>query len=188
MKAAWQREKLEFLREKPLKERAADIRRKAMEMEQKFKLDQKKRLSWGIVCLTLMVCLYHPHSPLLSNIGLGLMVLSAAAGLASYYVLRRRFRESRPELSRREYLAEQRKNMREQILVLGLNGALLAPPAFLGLYLWQTAWSHLRAEALLVTPLIIIVFASCILAMLWKIRKELLPAIKEIDRELNRSD
>jgi len=78
--------------------------------------------------------------------------------------------------------------MREQIFVLFLNGALLGPPACFGLYLWAAAWSHSKAEALLVTLLIIIVFASCVLAMLWKIGKELLPAIKEIDRELNQSE
>jgi hypothetical protein len=115
VKAARQREKLEFLREKPLKERAADIRRKAMEMDEKFKREQKKQLSWGLVCLVLPACLYNPHLPLRSNAGLGLMVLSAAAGPAFHHVLRRRFRESRPELPRREYLAEQRKNIRERI-------------------------------------------------------------------------
>jgi hypothetical protein len=184
-KAIWQREKLEFLREKSLKERAADIRRKAEELEQKFKREQKTRLTYGIICLVLMASQYDPHLPLLSNAGLGLMVLCGAAGLASYCVLRRRYRESRLELPRREYLAEQRKNLREQILVLCLNAFLLVPPAGFGLYLWQAGWSHSEAQILLIILLIVIALVSCVLALLWKIFKELLPAIREIDLELN---
>ena len=187
-KAVWQREKLEFLQEKPLKERAADIRRKAMEMEQKFKREQKTRLSWGIICLVLLAGQYNPHLPLLSNAGLGLMVLSLSAAFASYYVLRRRFRESRPELPRREYLAEQRKSIRGQIRVLWLNSVLLGLPALFGLFLWQAALAHSKAGVLLMIYLVVIAFALCVLAMLWKIRKKLLPVIREIDKELNESE
>ena len=187
-KAAWAREKSEFLREKPPKERAAYIKRKAIEIDRKLKNELRIRLSLGLLCLILLAGQYDPHLPILSNVGLGMMLLFAALGLACHFILILRFRESRPELPRKEYLAEQRKMIASRIRVLRLAVAFILPPALFGLILWQATQLQSKAVIMMITNLAAITLVTGLLAVHLKIRKQLWPMIREIDQELNRSD
>jgi uncharacterized membrane protein YqjE len=184
-KAIWEREKQEFLSEMPIRERAADIMRKAEGIEKKIKADQKKQLLWGIVCLVLLASRYNPSLPLLSNIGLGILVLFAGIGLASNYVFSRRLRDSRLALPRKEYLTEQKKSVMGLVKIMRLNMVFVLPCGLTGALLWQWGQSHSKAAIILIACLVAIALICGLIAITWKIRKKLMPAIKEIDQELD---
>lgn len=189
VKAAWQKEKFDgYLFVTPLKQITSDIRRKAEQMDQKFIREQKRYITLASVGLLMLACLYDRQLPPLANIGLGIMVLCGAIALFSNYILKRRYRETRPELPRKEYLADQREKILARIRLVRRNMMWLLMPSFAGFLLWEIVQAHSKLEVLLLVNIAVI---GCIAAIWlgWRhLTKELLPVLEEIDRELTAPD
>jgi hypothetical protein len=184
LKAEWLEEKRKYRLEMSPKQRAAEIRRRAEEAERAYKRDERKKISWGLVGLALLASEFRRHAPLLANVGLGIMILCGTIAIASYFILRRRFEKSRPELPRREYLAEQKAKITIQIKLVERTIMWLLMPAFAGFALHMSAQSHSNAEVLLI---VIVVMIGCAIGI-WCgrriVRKKLLPMLEDIEQEL----
>ena len=186
-KAAWQRARLEFIREKPIAERIAEIERKAEEEERKFKRDLHRQLLFGTLCLILMACGFDRRLSVFSNVGLGVMILCLAIGIGSSYVLKRRLREYHPELPDKEFLAEERGMITAKINLLRCGLRYLLPAGLLGLFFWQAFWSRTYANVLVILSIAVISYITALFFGRRKI-KELMPILEEIDQEIAESD
>jgi hypothetical protein len=183
-KAAWQREKQQYQAEMSSEERAARIGRIAEERERKYRRDLQKQLTLGSLCLILLATQYDRHLPLVSNLGLGVMVLCGAIALGFHYVMKRRLREASRGLPREEYLAEQKEIILARIKILWGNLTWLLGPAFAGFLVWVIAGTNSKATILVFISLAIITGVITIWCIRRMIRKDLLPMIEDIDQEL----
>jgi uncharacterized protein YneF (UPF0154 family) len=184
LKAAWLEEKRAYLLEMSPKQRAAEIRRKAEETERAYNREQRKKLSWGLLGLAVLASEFRRHAPLLANVGLGIMILCGAIAIASYFILKRRFEKTRPELPRREYLTEQKAKIMTQIKLVERTMIWLLIPGFAGFALHVSASAHSRSEVIL---FVIIAMIGCLAGVLGSrriIRKKLLPMLEDIEQEL----
>jgi len=184
VKAAWQREKLQYQAEMSPKERAAAIRRKAEEMDREHKRALQKQLALGLICLVLLAGRFDRHSPLISNLGLGIMVVCGATALGSQYVSKRGLTESHRELPREEYLANRRRKVMARIKRLRRNTTWILVPGLAGFLVWQIPSAHSKSAVLVLISLA----AAASVITVWCIRrivkKRLLPTLEKIDREL----
>ena len=184
VKAAWQREKLRYRSEMSPKERAAAIRRKAEEMEREQKRALQKQLSLGLICLALLAGRFDRHLPLMSNLGLGIMVVCGAIALGAHYFLKRRSRESHRELPREEYLADKRRKVVARIRLLRRKTTWILVPALAGFLAWQIPRAHSKFAVVVLISLAVIVYVITVWCIGRIVKKELLPVIEDIDREL----
>jgi hypothetical protein len=184
LRAAWQREKAAYFHQIDAKAIMVDTREKAMKRDRDFKRQQRTQILCGLLCLGLMATMYRREDPLLSNAGLIVMLLCFALMLASSIILKYRLRESHPWLPEEEFLDEERKKIVAQIGLLQRNAKWFFIPSILGLLAWQAGQSHsvqmVAALALIVT----LASAAMFWFYRWKLRKDLLPMLEEIDREL----
>jgi len=184
VKAAWQREKAAYLHEMDPKAIMADTRQKAMKMDRDFARQQMTQILCGLLCLGLMAAGYRRENPLPANAGLIVMLLCLALMLAGSVILKFRLRESHPELPREEYLAEQRKKIAARIALLRRNVRWFFIPSILGLLTWQTGLSHSVQMAVALVVIVTLSSAGIFWFYRWKLRKDLLPILEDIDREL----
>jgi Na+/melibiose symporter-like transporter len=184
VKAAWQREKLRYRSEMSPKERAAAIRRKAEELERERKRALQKQLGLGLICLVLLAGRFDRHLPLISNLGLGIMVVCGAIALGAHYVLKRRLEESHRELPREEYLADKRRKILAQIKMLRNNTTWILVPALAGFLAWQIPSAHSKFAMVVLIGLTVIVCVITIWCIRRIVKKKLLPVLEDIDREL----
>ncbi len=189
IRAAWQREEFEgYLFETPPKRIAADLRRKAGAMDRQFARDQTQQILWGLLYFGLMALRYDSRLPIYANVGVTLILLAGAHYLISSFILRSRFRLNQSELPGKEYLAEQRKRIMARISALRRNMIWSLIPLTTGLGLWLAAILHSPYGVALVVTLM----ASTTIASAWfcnrRIRKEFLPSLEAIEREIAASD
>jgi hypothetical protein len=183
-KAKWLEEKRQYLLEMSPKQRAAEIRRKAEEIEKKYKRSEREKLWLGMLGLALLASLFRPHGPLAANAGIGILILCGAMALKSYFILKHRFEKFRRDLPRKEYLAEQRTKIITQIKLVERTMIWLLIPGFAGLALHLSAQFPSRLE---IIPFVIIAIIGCAAGVLCGrkiVRKKLLPILEDIEREL----
>jgi FtsH-binding integral membrane protein len=184
VKAAWQREKAAYFHKVDPKAIMADTKQKAMKMDRDFKRQQRTQILCGLLCLGLMAAWYRREGPLLANAGLIVMLLCCALMLAGSIILKYRLRESHPELPREEYLAEQRKKIAARIALLRRNVRWFFIPSLLGLLTWQLGLSHSVQMVVALVIIATLVSTGAFWFYRWKLRKDLLPILDDIDREL----
>jgi hypothetical protein len=184
VKAAWQREKAAYSCEMDPKAIMADTRQKAMKVDRDFTRQQRVQIVCVLLCLGLTAAGYRREDPLLANAGLIVMLLCLALMLAGSVILRFRLKESHPELPREEYLAEQRKKIAARIALLRRNARWFLIPSLLGLLTWQTGLSHSVQMVVALVLIVTLASAGIFWFYRWKLGKELLPLLDDIDREL----
>ena len=155
-----------------------------MKMDRDFKRQQITRILCGLLCLGIMATWYRREDPLLANAGLIVMLLCLALMLAGSIVLKYRLRDSHPERSREEFLDEERKKIAARIALLRRNLMWLFIPSMLGFLTWQIALAHSIQMVIALAVIAAIASAGAFWLYRWKLRKDLLPILKEIDREL----
>jgi hypothetical protein len=185
LKAAWQREKAAHARSIDAEAIMAETREKAMKMDQEFVRQQRVQIICGLFCLVLLASGYRREGPLLVNAGLIVMLLGLALMLAGSIILKFRLRQSHPELPREEYLAEQRKKIEARIALLRRNTRWFFIPSMAGFLMWQMGLSHSLEIAVALVILVALASAGMLWFYRWKLRKDLLPILEEIDRELS---
>lgn len=185
-KAAWQRHKraVAFSR-MTVKEQIEEIKRICEARDRRFKNSQLRLLLIGITVLIFLACCLDRRLSILSNIGLGMMILCFSVWLISTYVLQRNLRETHYELPEREFEMAERAKTMAQIHHLKWSIFLLLPATCLGFLLWQVAPGHSLLRILLASTAVV---ASYILSFWFfcKMRKQPLALLEAIDEELRR--
>jgi hypothetical protein len=184
LRAAWQREKAAYFRQIDVKAIVAETKQLAMKRDRDFKRQQWTQILCGLFFLAIMATWYRREGPLLSNAGLIVMLLCLALMLAGSIILKYRLRESHPWLPEKEFLAEQRNKIAARIGLLRCNAKWLLIPCLLGLLTWQIAMSPSVLMAVALISIAAIVYAGAFWFYRWKLRKELLPMLNDIEREL----
>ena len=184
VKAAWQREKAMYFHEVDPKAILADTKQKAMKRHRDFNRQQMTQILCGLFCLGMLAAEYRREGPLLANAGLTVMLLGLALMLAGSVIMRYRLRESHPWLPEEEFLAEERKKIAARIALLRRNVTWFLIPALFGFLAWQAGLSH--SVKMVVALVVIVALASVGIFWFyrWKLRKDLLPILDDIDREL----
>jgi hypothetical protein len=184
LKAAWQREKAAYPCKQDFKAITAETKKKAEQRDRDFKRQQRTRVLCGLLCLGLMATFFRREGPLLANAGLIVMLLCLALMLAGSIILKYRLRESHPELPSEEYLAEERKKIEARIALLRRNATWLLIPCMSGFLTWQIALSHSAGMVVALVAIAAIASSGMLCLYRWKLRKDLLPVLEDIDREL----
>jgi|GEM_PF-2127500 putative effector of murein hydrolase LrgA (UPF0299 family) len=184
VKAAWQREKAMYFHEVDPKAILADTKQKAMKRHRDFNRQQMTQILCGLLCLGMMASGYRRADPPISNAGLVLMLLCLALMLAGSVILKYRLRVSHPWLPEKEFVAEEREKIAARIALLRRNVKWFLIPALLGFVAWQAGLAH---SAKMVIALVVVATLACagiFWFYRWKLRKDLLPILEDIDREL----
>jgi hypothetical protein len=184
LKAAWQREKAAYSREIDTKAILAETKKKAMEMDRDFNYQQRIQILYGLCCLGLLATCYRRENPLIANAGLIVMLLSLASMLAGSIILKYRLRESHPWLPEKEFLNEERKKIVARIALLRRNTRWLFIPSIAGLLMWQVKLPLSVGMAVALVIIVALISAGAFLFYRWKLRKDLLPLLEDIDRDL----
>jgi hypothetical protein len=184
VKAAWQREKAMYFHEVDPKAILADTKQKAMKRHRDFNRQQITQILCGLFCLGMLAAEYRREGPLLANAGLTVMLLGLALMLGGSVILKYRLRVSHPWLPEKEFVAEEREKIAARIALLRRNVKWFLIPALLGFVAWQAGLAH---SAKMVIALVVVATLACagiFWFYRWKLRKDLLPILEDIDREL----
>jgi hypothetical protein len=184
LKAAWQREKATYSRKKDFKAITAETKRQVEQRDREFDRKQRTQILCGLLCLGIMATWCRRDSPLLANAGLIVMLLCLALMLAGSIILRYRQRESHPWLPEEEFLNEERTKIVARIALLRRNMMWLFIPAMSGFLTWQTMLSHSLQMVVALVVIAAIVSAGMFWLYRWKLQKDLLPELDDIDHEL----
>jgi hypothetical protein len=188
LRAAWQREKAAYPpRKVDTKAILAETLKKAEQRNREFKRQQMTQIICGLICLALMADWYQREGPLLANVGLILMLLCLALMLAGTIILRYRLRKSHPWLPEEEFLNEQREKIVARIALMRRNTMWLFIPCMLGFLTWQIELSHSVGMVVALAAIAAIATAGMLWLYRWKLRKDLLPILKDIDRDLEQA-
>jgi hypothetical protein len=182
LKASWQRHKAAFKID--AEAIMAETRDKVMKKDRDFARQQRTQILCGLVCLGMIATWCRRDNPLIANAGLIVMLLCLALMLAGSIILKYRLRESHPELPAEKYLAEQRKKVCDRIALLRRNTMWLLIPCMSGFLIWQIALSHSIQMAVALLAIAATVSAGLFCFYRWKLRKDLLPELEAIDRDL----
>ena len=184
VKAAWQREMAAYPCEVDQRAIMLDTMQKAKKRDREFARQQITQILCGLFCLGMLAAGYRRGDPLLAKAGLVVMLLCIALMLAGSIILKFRLRESHPELPDEEFLAEERKQIVARIALLRRNVRWFLIPALLGFLAWQAGLAH--SVKMVVALAVIVTLASTGIFWFyrWKLRKDLLPILEDIDREL----
>jgi hypothetical protein len=184
LKTAWQRERAAYPWDDDPKTILAETKKLAMKRDRDFRLQQWIQILCSLFGLGNMVTLCRRDNPLVANAGLIVMLLGMALMLAGIIILRYRLRESHPWLPDEEFLNEERKKIEARIALLRRNVIWLLIPSITGFLMWQIALS----SSVQWTVAIIIHAAIALIGMFlfyrWKLRRDLLPILEGIDRDL----
>jgi uncharacterized membrane protein (DUF485 family) len=183
VKAAWQREKSMYPSEIDPEQMVADVMRRAMEEDRKFAQEQKKQILWGLLAWVLIASRYKSQAPLLGNLGLAITVLGIALMLSGSIILKYRMRVSHPELPPREYLAEQRKKIAARIAIFKRNIWILIP-TILGFAAYSAAPLNTIHRIAVFAIFAVLAFVGCFWFTRRKMKRDLLPLLEGIDREI----
>jgi hypothetical protein len=184
LRAAWQREKAAYFHQIDVKAIVAETKQLAMKRDRDFNRQQRTQILCGFIFLGIMATWYRREGPMISNAGLIVMLLCLAFMLAGSIILKYRLRESHPWLPEEEFLCEKRNKIVARIGLLRRNAKWLLIPCLLGFLTWQIALSHSVLMAGALIGIAAIAYAGAFLFYQWKLRKELLPMLNDIDREL----
>jgi hypothetical protein len=184
VKAAWQREIADYPCEMDIEAAMADTKQKSEETDRKFARQQTTQILCGLLCLVLIATEYRRDGPLLANAGLIVMLLCFALMLAGSIILKFRLRASHPWLPEEEFLAEQRQKIVARIALLRRNVKWFLIPGMLGLLAWQAGLSHSVQMIIALAVVAAFSFAGIFWFYRWKLRKDLLPVLEDIDRDL----
>ena len=94
-----------------------------------------------------------------------------------------RARVSHPWLPEKEFLAEEREKIAARIALLRRNVWLVIPALF-GLLAWQAGLSHSAKIVVALVAIVALAGAGAFWFYRWKFRKDLLPILEDIDRDL----
>ena len=184
LKAAWQREKELYPWDEDPKEILAKTKELAMKKDRDFNRKLRTQILCGLVCLGIMATWCSRDNPLLANAGLIVMLLCLALMLAGSIILKYRQRQPRFWLPSEEFLADERKNVCGRIALLRRNTRWLFIPCMSGFLTWQIALSHSRQMVIALVVIAAVASAGSFWLYRWKLRKELLPELESIDRDL----
>ncbi len=185
LRAAWQREKAAYPPHKvDTKAILAQTMKLAKQRDREFKRQQMTQIICGLLCLAFMADWYRREGPLLANAGLILMLLCLALMLAGSIILRYRLRKSHPWLPEEEFLNEERKKIVARLALMRRNTMWLSIPCMLGFLTWQIALSHSLNMVIALVAIAAIASAGMFCLYRWKLRKDLLPMLEDIDRDL----
>jgi hypothetical protein len=184
VKAAWQREMAAYSCKIDAKAIMADTRQKVMKRDRDFNRQQRMQILCGLFCIGVMASWYRSEDPPLAKAGLIVMLLGLALMLAGSVIMKYRLRKSRPWLPREQFLAELRKKTEARMALLRRNIRWFLIPALLGFLSWQAGQSHSIQMVVAFVLIVILGFAGLFWFYRWKLRKDLLPLLEDIDREL----
>ncbi len=183
VKAAWQREKAAYAREIDPRAIMLDTKQKARKRDREFARQQMTQILCVLLCLGMMAAGYRRADPPIANAGLIVMLLCLALMLAGSVILKYRLRVSHPWLPEKEFLAEEREKIAARIALLRRNVWLVIPALF-GLLAWQAGLSHSAKIVVALVAIVAVAGAGAFWFYRWKLRKDLLPILEDIDREL----
>ena len=184
VKAAWQREMDAYPCEMDPRAIMLDTIQKAKKRDRDFVRQQMTQILCGLFCLGMLAARFRREDPLLSNAGLIVMLLGLALMLAGSIILKFRLRESHPELPDEEFLTEEREQIVARIALLRRNVKWFLIPAILGFLAWQAGLAHSVQMVIALVVIATLASAGAFLFYRWKLRKDLLPILEDIDREL----
>jgi hypothetical protein len=146
LKAALEERKFEgYLFERPARQIALEVRRKAGSIEEKYKAQDIQAISAGLFVILMTYFWFDRWAPWWSNFGVGLAgmgVLLQMACVARLYLPGRRICF---DLPREAFLAEERKRLRARIRILGHEVWWGFIPMIVGASLW--IGRHLKSIA-----------------------------------------
>jgi hypothetical protein len=185
LKAAWQREKANYPpRKVDTKAILAETIKKVEQRDRDFKRQQRTQILCGIVCLGIMATWCRRDNPLLANAGLILMLLCLALMLAGTIILRYRQRKSHPWLPEQEFLNEERNKIVARIALLRRNVMWLFIPCMSGFLTWQIKLAHSLRMVVAFVAIAAIASLGMFCLYRWKLKKDLLPMLEDIDRDI----
>jgi hypothetical protein len=184
LKAAWQREKAAYSREIDTKAILAETKKLALKRDRDFKRQQMTQILCSLISLGFMSTWCRRDNPLLANAGLIVMLLCIALMVAGVIILRIRQRESHPWLPSEKFLAEERKKVCDRIALLRRNATWFFIPGIAGFLTWQIALSHSLQMVIALAGVAAIASAVVFYIYRWKLKKELLPELETIDRDI----
>lgn len=184
LKAAWQREKAAYSREIDTKAILAETKKLAMKRDRDFKRQQWTQILCSLIFLGCMSTWLRRDNPLLANAGLIVMLLCIALMVAGVIILRIRLRDSHPWLPEKEFLNEERNKIEARIALLRRNATWFFIPGMAGFLTWQIALSHSLQMVIALAGVAAIASSAVFWLYRWKLKKELLPELEAIDRDI----
>jgi len=185
LKAALNERKFEgYLFERPARQIALDIRRRAKSIEAKERAHDIQTIVGGLAMAVVFFFWFDSRQSFWSNAGIALIIAGTvlvAACTASVYLPGRRVRF---DLPRQEFLAEERKRLRTRIRVLRRDGVWACTPLIAGFLLYFASYLNSIVEY----AICVVVLAGACAATWWssthKHGKVLKSLLNEIELEL----
>jgi hypothetical protein len=177
-----------YLFDTPLDQIAADIERKAEEMDRRNKREDLKRI---LGCILVYVCagiLYSTNMTLIGGIGVALFVLGTTLQFISYLTLHFKFREVRYDLPYKQFLEEERKRILARISALKLITSLYLVPIALGIILYGYPKMFYGTGLIVLIAAVVIAVIGTVLQGRRRIHKYLMPYLVEVDGEIAKID
>jgi hypothetical protein len=185
LRAAWQRDKAAHPpRKVDTKAILAQTMKLVEQRNRDFKRQQRTQILCGLLCLGIMATWCSRDNSLLANAGLIVMIICLALMLAGSIILRYRQRESHPWLPEEAFLNEERKKIVARIALMRRNTMWLFIPCMLGFLTWQLELSHSHQMVIALLAIAAVASAGMFWLYRWKLRKDLLPMLEDIDRDL----
>jgi hypothetical protein len=184
-KAAFQEKAFEGQRfDRPASEVAAEVRRKAMELDRRHLVRDVCAAATTLGLLALVAVFLCDAQSVLARAGLILAMLALAMETGSCLVLRLRARAKRYELPGRRYLVEERRKLAERVRMMKCQAGWLALPGYVGALVYVAALSKSSVDVIVAAGLVTASAALAVRMQERRIRKEIEPEIVQIDRQL----
>ena len=184
-KTAWKNQKFEgYLFDKTAFEIAEDIGRKASAMRWKNIRRDAMEILVGIFCIAAFGLLLEGGQPPLARAGAILMMAGVTGNVIAFLTFRYRYRHKRFDLRWRKILEQERRKIIARIRLMRGYTTWHAVPLVAGFILYAVGYGLNFPEWLIEIGAIALVGGYFHLLNRRRIRRELLPLLAEIDREL----
>jgi hypothetical protein len=185
LNTAWKNQKFEgYLFDKTASEIASDIRRKSRAMRWKNIRRDAMEILVGIFCIAAFGLLVESSQPPLARAGAILMTAGVTGNVIAFLAFRYRYRHRRYDLRWRKILERERRKIIARIRLMRGYTTWHAAPLVAGFILYTASYGPSLSEWLMEIGVIALVGGYSHLSNRWRIRRQLLPLLAEIDREL----
>jgi hypothetical protein len=185
LKAALQERKFEgYLFERPVRQIALDIQRKAKSIEEKQRIKDVQAMIGVLILVPIYFFWFDSRQPWWSQVGIGLMIAGIALEALCFLRLYLQGRRIRFDLPRENFLVEERRRLRIRIRILKREAMWCCAPMIIGVLLYF-AWQIKSAIEFVICFCLLVVACG---AAWWnsarKHGRELESLLNEIDQEL----
>jgi hypothetical protein len=185
IKAAWQQQPFEgYLSETGPSRVAADVRRKALELNSRHAAEDALRVLGAIFMVGILVFLYDSRQPPLAQAGMILLMIGIVLEGLAHLWMHFRYRGPRYDLPRNDFLLRQRNKLQARIELSKASLTWLSVPMLTGCILYLASVVRTLGQFSLIAAAIAIVWAILIRTNSKRIRKRLIPLLDAINQKL----